>query len=87
MKITPVLKCSLLAALAFAGVAQLRAAVHDAAPKNLPAVFAASDGIASDTAAAHPGAAGDPLLEALLTELDRSKSQLKIEQVQAPYYI
>src|SRR5216684_1160267 len=26
-------------------------------------------------------------LEALLTELDRSKAQLKIDQVQSPYYI
>jgi len=30
---------------------------------------------------------GDPLLEALLTELDRSKAQLKMDQVAAPYYI
>ena len=35
----------------------------------------------------HPAAGGDALLEALLTELDRSKAQLKIDQVQAPYYI
>ena len=35
----------------------------------------------------HPVAAGDPLLEALLTELERSKAQLKLDQVQAPYYI
>jgi TldD protein len=41
---------------------------------------------AAMTAAAHE-AAGDALLEALLTELDRSKAQLKMEQVQAPYYI
>src|SRR5580692_7934609 len=87
MKITRALKCSLLAALVFAGVAQLRAATHDAAPKNLTAAFVVSDGIATDTAPAHPVAAGDALLEALLTELDRSKSQLKIDQVQAPYYI
>src|SRR5260370_20937718 len=37
--------------------------------------------------AAHAEAKGDGLLEALLTELDRSKSQLKMDQVQAPYYI
>jgi predicted Zn-dependent protease len=42
---------------------------------------------APDAAAAHPAAGGDALLEALLTELDRSKAQLKIDQVQAPYYI
>jgi TldD protein len=39
------------------------------------------------TAAAHDAAKGDPLLEALLTELDRSKAQLKMDQVQPPYYI
>jgi hypothetical protein len=37
--------------------------------------------------AAHAAAKGDGLLEALLTELDRSKAQLKMEKVQAPYYI
>jgi TldD protein len=37
--------------------------------------------------AAHDAAKGDGLLEALLTELDRSKAQLKMDQVQAPYYI
>ncbi|HUL17568.1 MAG TPA: metallopeptidase TldD-related protein [Terriglobales bacterium] len=38
-------------------------------------------------AAARAAANGDPLLEALLTELERSKSQLKMDQVPAPYYI
>jgi predicted Zn-dependent protease len=42
---------------------------------------------AAMTAAAHEAAKGDALLEALLTELDRSKAQLKMDQVQAPYYI
>src|SRR5256885_231006 len=37
--------------------------------------------------AAHAEAKGDGLLEALLTELDRSKTQLKMDQVQTPYYI
>jgi hypothetical protein len=37
--------------------------------------------------AAHAAAKGDGLLEALLTELDRSKAKLKMDQVQAPYYI
>jgi predicted Zn-dependent protease len=37
--------------------------------------------------AAHAAAKGDGLLEALLTELERSKAQLKMDQVQAPYYI
>jgi len=39
------------------------------------------------TAAAHEAAKGDPLLEALLTELDRSTAHLKMDKVQAPYYI
>ncbi len=38
-------------------------------------------------AAAHAAATGDGLLEALLTELDRSKAQLKMDQVQPPYFI
>ena len=38
-------------------------------------------------AEAHPAANGDPLLDALMTELDRSKSQLKMDQVDPPYYI
>src|ERR1700684_210441 len=38
-------------------------------------------------AEAHPAANGDALLEALMTELDRSKSQLKMDQVDPPYYI
>ncbi|MDP9339745.1 MAG: metallopeptidase TldD-related protein [Acidobacteriota bacterium] len=50
---------------------------------------------AADTAAANAAAMnaavaaakGDALLEALLTELTRSYSHLKMDQVQAPYYI
>ena len=38
-------------------------------------------------AAARAAAAGDTLLDALLTELNRSKAQLKMDQVAAPYYI
>src|SRR5260370_7915409 len=37
--------------------------------------------------AAHAAVKGDGLLEPLLTELDRSKPQLKMDQVQAPYYL
>jgi predicted Zn-dependent protease len=36
---------------------------------------------------AHVAASGDALLEALLTELDRSKAQLRMDQVDPPYYI
>jgi TldD protein len=48
---------------------------------------AAKNTDAPATAAAHEAAKGDPLLEALLAELDRSKAQLKMDQVKAPYYI
>ena len=41
----------------------------------------------SPSASAHAAASGDILLEALLTELDRSKAQLKMDQVDPPYYI
>lgn len=43
----------------------------------------------ADTPAVTPNEAakGDALLEALLAELDRSKTHLKMDQVQAPYYI
>jgi TldD protein len=37
--------------------------------------------------AANAAAKGDALLEALLTELERSKDHLKMDQVAAPYYI
>ena len=62
--------CGIVAAATFvAGGAQRAAAKHidDAdAAKSL--------------AAAHAAANGDPLLEALLTELERSKAQLKMDQ-------
>src|SRR5271168_829503 len=74
------------------GVAQLRAATPNS-PANssvgntgLSKPFVAEP-TALDSSAPHPSTGGDALLEALLTELDRSKAQLKIEQVQAPYYI
>jgi TldD protein len=57
----------------------------------MPSRAAATDAVeaAPDAAmiAAHAAAKGDGLLEALLTELDRSKAQLKMDQVQAPYYV
>jgi len=87
MKTLRTLTCSLLAGLFLVGVAELRAVTHNAVPKNLTGMLSASDTVRSDASAPHPAAAGDALLEALLTELDRSKAQLKIEQVQAPYYI
>src|SRR5260370_16585512 len=68
------------------GIAMAVALALNAAPNR-----AASEEtkLAPDAAmvAAHAAAKGDGLLEALLTELDRSKAQLKMEQVQAPYYV
>jgi predicted Zn-dependent protease len=92
MKILRLLTNTLLTASLLFGVAQLRAATHNSASNNALGNPGLSDGLASETvamdgSAPHPSAGGDALLEALLTELDRSKAQLKIEQVQAPYYI
>ena len=54
----------------------LRAASGDSKPALDPALVAA-----------RAAAQGDGLLEALLTELERSKSRLKMDQVQPPYFI
>ncbi len=70
-------KSAILLALAITlGVPSFRAASSDSKPAPDPAM-----------AAAHAAAKGDGLLEALLTELDRSKAQLKMDQVQPPYFI
>ncbi|MBZ5700492.1 MAG: peptidase U62 [Acidobacteriia bacterium] len=58
-----------------------------AAGKPLRAANTPAAGAADAAAEARAAASADPLLEALLTELERSKAQLKMEQVQAPYYI
>ena len=67
--------------LAFVVLLALSASTLRAAPADSKAT--------PDTAmiTAHAAAKGDGLLEALLTELDRSKAQLKMDQVQAPYFI
>ena len=70
-------KSAFLVALAMAiSVPSPRAASSDSKPIPDPAM-----------AAAHAAVKGDGLLEALLTELDRSKAQLKMDQVQPPYFI
>jgi len=84
VKILRTLTGSLLTASLFFGVAHLRAATHEASSNNTWAIPSPTD---SDAGTPHAAAGGDGLLEALLTELDRSKAQLKIDQVQAPYYI
>lgn len=83
---------SLLTVLVFAGfillvAAQLHGATSATPTTSSPASRATLAEPPPDATAPHPAAAGDALLEAMLTELDRSKTQLKIEQVQAPYYI
>ncbi|HYL64214.1 MAG TPA: metallopeptidase TldD-related protein [Candidatus Methylomirabilis sp.] len=70
---------AVIAGLAF-GVTLFHASAHNTAAKN------SSSSVAS-AVSSHPSASGDAILEALLTELDRSKAQLKMDQVQAPYYI
>jgi hypothetical protein len=67
----------LAAAMLLAGTGCVRASA--AAPEDF-------DGEAT-TAKAHEMAKGDVLLEALLTELDRSKDRLKMDRVKSPYYI
>ena len=72
--------------LAFLGMAVLGLLAWPKPSLGLP--DDASDGKTSDAMlAAKAAIAGDPLLEALLTELERSKAQLKMDQLQAPYYI
>src|SRR5437764_1671225 len=66
----------ILALVIALGFPSPRAASNDSKPAADPAM-----------AAAHAAAKGDGLLEALLTELDRSKAQLKMDQVQPPYFI
>src|SRR5580658_9565271 len=73
-----------LVVFAMFGVTASRAAkVPGTHPDDAPKATAS----ASPTAPAHVAANGDALLEALLTELDRSKSQLRMDQVDPPYYI
>jgi TldD protein len=84
MKIMHTVSAFSLVALAMFGVTASRAAKAsgkhtDDAPKTMAS--------ANPTAPAHSAASGDALLEALLTELDRSKAQLKMDQVDPPYYI
>jgi len=49
--------------------------------------FAAEPARPDAAASARAAAKGDTLLEALLAELERSSSKLKMDNVQAPYYI
>jgi TldD protein len=71
------------ASLLVFGGTSLHAAKHAAKPSDDPTKVPPSDPLA----AARVAAGGDALLEALLTELDRSRAQLRMDQVAAPYYI
>ena len=71
------------ASLLIFGGTSLHAARHAARPSDDPTKAPKSDPLA----AARVAAGGDALLEALLTELDRSRAQLRMDQVAAPYYI
>jgi len=72
-----------LAALLISGATSLYAAKHIPESKDDVAKTVVPDPLA----AARVAAGGDALLDALLTELDRSRAQLKMDQVAAPYYI
>jgi len=71
------------AALLTLASTSLYAARHTSKAKDDPT----KDAVPDPLAAARLAARGDAVLDALLTELDRSKAQLKMDQVAAPYYI
>ena len=72
-----------VATFLIASSASLYAANHNPKSKD----DATKPPTADPIAAARVAAGGDTLLDALLTELDRSRAQLKMDQVAAPYYI
>ncbi len=74
------LACAALLAL---GGTSLYAAKHAANAKD----DATKAPVPDPLAAARVAAGGDAVLDALLTELNRSRAQLKMDQVAAPYYI
>jgi TldD protein len=83
MKILRAFTAVIFCAAIFLCVAHLRASTPATGTTNNAPINASG----TDKATPHPDAGGDPLLDALLTELDRSKAQLKIDRVQSPYYI
>ena len=72
-----------LAAISMLGLAASRAVESGGKPSDEASKNASTDAAPP----AHVAASGDALLEALLTELDRSKAQLRMDQVDPPYYI
>src|ERR1051326_1895834 len=71
----------------FAGAFIAASALAGPTPKTHRADDVAKPVAPDPLAAARVAAGGDVLLESLLTELDRSRLQLKMDQVAAPYYI
>jgi TldD protein len=71
------------ALLILGGTSLYAAARHTGKVKDDPT----KDAVPDPLAAARAAAGGDAVLDALLTELDRSRAQLKMDQVAAPYYI
>ncbi|HKV23854.1 MAG TPA: metallopeptidase TldD-related protein [Candidatus Acidoferrum sp.] len=82
MRFTRAITSSFLALGLLYGVSQLHAATHASTATRTREVPSAAP-----ASIPHPAADGDPILNALLTELDRSKAHLKMDQVPAPYYI
>src|SRR5262249_14485273 len=76
-----------LIAGAFCSPASSRITAPLSTPDARPADDASKPSLSATSAAAHAAASGDILLESLLTELDRSRAQLKMDQVAPPYYI
>ena len=87
MKTLRILAAIAIAMTLFVGVGRLRASAAESGKGPVISAIPAPDATTSAAVAPHASAAGDALLEALLTELDRSKEHLKIDGVQAPYYI
>jgi TldD protein len=83
VKILPTTPTFVFATLLSLAVAPLGAVTGNAKSTDETAKTSTAD----PAVAAHAAASGDALLEALLTELDRSKAQLKMDQVGPPYYI
>jgi TldD protein len=79
--------CATLTIAIFATFGMTTSRANNAAEKSTDDATKSAATGASATTLAHSAASGDALLEALLTELDRSKSQLKMDQVDPPYYI
>ena len=78
---------SALAAILFIAGSLQPAGAADQPPAKSDAPDVVVPANAAAMAAAEAAAKGDALLEALLTELTRSYSHLKMDHVQAPYYI